>query len=53
VTDITEDSVVVDANHPSAGERLWFKCTVNEVRAATDEEIEHGHVHGDSGLHTH
>jgi FKBP-type peptidyl-prolyl cis-trans isomerase SlyD len=53
VTDITKDAVVVDANHPYAGERLWFKCSVKEVRRASDEEIEHGHVHGDSGLHTH
>ena len=34
------DSVVVDANHPFAGERLWFKCAVKEVRAATGDEIE-------------
>lgn len=53
VTDVTGDAVVVDANHPYAGERLWFKCSVKEVRPATDEEVEHGHVHGDSGLHTH
>ena len=53
VTDITKDSVVVDANHPYAGERLWFKCSVKDVRLASDEEIEHGHVHGDSGLHAH
>ncbi|HET9653481.1 MAG TPA: peptidylprolyl isomerase [Usitatibacter sp.] len=53
VTDITGDSVVVDANHPYAGERLWFKCAVKGVRAATQEEVQHGHVHGDSGLHTH
>jgi len=53
VTDITKESVVVDANHPYAGERLWFQCTVSDVRRATDEEIEHGHVHGNSGLHTH
>ena len=53
VTDITEEAVVVDANHPYAGERLWFKCSVKDVRRATDEEVEHGHVHGDSGVHTH
>lgn len=53
VTDISDDSVVVDANHPYAGERLWFKCSVQEVRPATEDEVEHGHVHGDSGLHTH
>jgi FKBP-type peptidyl-prolyl cis-trans isomerase SlyD len=53
VTDITEEAVVVDANHPYAGERLWFKCSVKDVRRATNEEVEHGHVHGDSGVHTH
>jgi FKBP-type peptidyl-prolyl cis-trans isomerase SlyD len=51
VTDITGDSVVVDANHPYAGERLWFRCTVRGVRAATQEEMKHGHVHGDLGVH--
>ncbi len=53
ITDITPESVVVDGNHPLAGERLWFKCTVSEVRAATPEELKHGHVHGDLGVHTH
>jgi FKBP-type peptidyl-prolyl cis-trans isomerase SlyD len=53
VTDITKEAVVVDANHPLAGERLWFKCSVDEVRAATDEELAHGHAHGDHGLSTH
>jgi FKBP-type peptidyl-prolyl cis-trans isomerase SlyD len=52
ITDITDDAVVVDANHPLAGERLWFKCAVSELRAATPEELEHGHVHGDFGVHT-
>ena len=47
VTDIAADKVVVDGNHPLAGERLWFKGTVAEVREATDEEIEHGHAHGE------
>ena len=53
VTDVTPDSVVVDGNHPLAGERLWFRAKVSEVRAATHEELQHGHVHGDDGLHTH
>jgi FKBP-type peptidyl-prolyl cis-trans isomerase SlyD len=53
ITDITPESVVVDGNHPLAGERLWFKGTVSEVRAATAEELEHGHVHGELGMHTH
>jgi len=42
---------VVDGNHPLAGERLWFRCKVSGVRAATAEELRHGHVHGDLGVH--
>jgi len=53
VTDVTPEGVVVDGNHPLAGERLWFRARVSEVRAATDEELEHGHSHGDDGIHTH
>ena len=53
VTDITGDAVVVDGNHPLAGERLWFRCSVKDVRAATAEELSHGHPHGDSGVHAH
>jgi FKBP-type peptidyl-prolyl cis-trans isomerase SlyD len=53
VTDVTPDTVVVDGNHPLAGERLWFRGKVSEVRAASREELQHGHVHGDHGVHTH
>jgi FKBP-type peptidyl-prolyl cis-trans isomerase SlyD len=53
VTDITPEKVVVDGNHPLAGERLWFKCTVKDIRPATEEELAHGHVHGDMGLEAH
>jgi FKBP-type peptidyl-prolyl cis-trans isomerase SlyD len=53
ITDITPENVVVDGNHPLAGERLWFKCAVTDVRAATAEELTHGHVHGDHGVHAH
>ena len=53
ITDITDDAVVVDANHPLAGERLWFRCAVSDIRPATPEELKHGHVHGDFGVHTH
>lgn len=52
ITDIAEGKVVVDGNHPLAGIALVFSCTVNGVRAATDEEIAHGHVHG-AGGHLH
>lgn len=51
VTDIAEDKVVVDGNHPLAGQTLEFSCTVASVRAATVEEITHGHVHGPHGHH--
>ena len=53
VTDIAEDKVVVDGNHPLAGQTLQFACTVTAVRAATEEELEHGHVHGEGGHHHH
>jgi FKBP-type peptidyl-prolyl cis-trans isomerase SlyD len=51
VTDVEGDEVVVDGNHPLAGRALNFKCTVLDVRAATEEELEHGHVHGEHGHH--
>jgi FKBP-type peptidyl-prolyl cis-trans isomerase SlyD len=47
VTDIADDKVVLDGNHPLAGMALRFALHVTEVRAATDEEIAHEHVHGD------
>lgn len=52
VTDVTEDTVVVDGNHPLAGRTLQFSCTITDVRPATEEEIAHGHVHGPHG-HAH
>ena len=52
VTDIIEDKVMLDGNHPLAGLALVFSCTVSDVRAASSEELEHGHVHG-SGGHVH
>lgn len=45
----TEDSVTVDGNHPLAGVSLNFDVEILEVRDATTEEIEHGHVHGPGG----
>jgi FKBP-type peptidyl-prolyl cis-trans isomerase SlyD len=43
--------VLLDGNHPLAGQALRFTCKVNEVRAATAEEITHRHVHGGHGHH--
>lgn len=51
VTDVADGKVVVDGNHPWAGERVLFKCTVTGIRPATKEEINHGHVHGAGGHH--
>ena len=51
VTEIADGKVVVDGNHPLAGRTLEFSCTVTSVRAATSEEITHGHVHGAHGHH--
>lgn len=51
VTDIAEDKVVLDGNHPLAGIALRFSLTVESVREASDEEIAHGHVHGAHGHH--
>ena len=53
VTVIEGDEVTVDGNHPLAGETLHFEVEVVEVRAATAEEISHGHVHGAGGHHHH
>jgi FKBP-type peptidyl-prolyl cis-trans isomerase SlyD len=51
VTDIAEDKVVVDGNHPLAGQTLHFECTVKGVRLASADELTHGHVHGEHGHH--
>jgi FKBP-type peptidyl-prolyl cis-trans isomerase SlyD len=52
VTEIVDDKVMLDGNHPLAGLALVFSCSVSDVRAASDEELAHGHVHGD-GDHAH
>ncbi len=49
VVEIKEDAVVIDGNHALAGVDLNFSVTVIDVREATEEEIAHGHVHGEHG----
>jgi FKBP-type peptidyl-prolyl cis-trans isomerase SlyD len=53
VTQIVGDMVTIDGNHPLAGQNLNFEVEVAEVRAATEEELAHGHVHGPGGHHDH
>lgn len=49
VTDIAEDKVVVDGNHPYAGQAVHFQCAVADVRVATADEVTHRHAHGAHG----
>ena len=49
VLDILEEAVQMDFNHPMAGNDLFFKGQVTEVRTATEEELNHGHVHQAGG----
>lgn len=51
VLDVSPQGVRVDFNHPLAGETLEFDVTVREVRDATHEELDHGHVHGPNDHH--
>lgn len=51
ITAVADDKVTVDGNHPLAGMVLTFKVKVTEVREATAQEIEHGHVHAGGADH--
>jgi len=51
VTEIENDDITVNFNHPLAGKDLDFDVELFDVRDATPEEISHGHVHGPGGHH--
>lgn len=53
VTAVNGDTVVLDANHPLAGQKLIFDVEIATVREATAEELAHGHAHGADGHHAH
>jgi FKBP-type peptidyl-prolyl cis-trans isomerase SlyD len=53
VTEVDDDSVTLDGNHPLAGQTLHFDVEIAEIRQATEEELAHGHVHGPGGHHHH
>jgi FKBP-type peptidyl-prolyl cis-trans isomerase SlyD len=47
IKEVTDDGMLLDFNHPLSGQRLHFDVTVEELRAATSEEVAHGHAHSD------
>ncbi|MBI6550162.1 peptidylprolyl isomerase [Xenorhabdus lircayensis] len=53
ITAIEGDEVVVDANHMLAGQNLKFNVEIVAIREATEEELAHGHVHGQGGCGDH
>jgi FKBP-type peptidyl-prolyl cis-trans isomerase SlyD len=53
VTAVASDSVTLDANHPLAGQKLIFDIEIANIRAATADEVAHGHAHGADGHHHH
>ncbi len=48
---VEEDNVIMDFNHPLAGESLYFTGSILNVRDASEDELSHGHVHGAGGHH--
>jgi FKBP-type peptidyl-prolyl cis-trans isomerase SlyD len=52
ILSLADDTVTLDFNHPLAGHNLHFTGTVIEVREASEEELAHGHAHGE-GMHDH
>lgn len=51
VTAVSDDIITIDANHPLAGKQLTFDVEITEVREGSEEEIAHGHIHGEGGVH--
>jgi FKBP-type peptidyl-prolyl cis-trans isomerase SlyD len=49
VMEVKDDVIVVDGNHPLAGQPLHFSVEVLAIREATEEELAHGHVHAAGG----
>jgi FKBP-type peptidyl-prolyl cis-trans isomerase SlyD len=53
ITEVRDEDVTIDFNHPLAGKNLNFNVELLDVRDATQEELSHGHVHGPDGHHHH
>ncbi|WP_025761592.1 FKBP-type peptidyl-prolyl cis-trans isomerase [Dyadobacter tibetensis] len=50
IVELKDDVVVMNFNHPLAGKDMHFQGKVLSIRAATESELEHGHVHGEGGV---
>ncbi|WCL50051.1 FKBP-type peptidyl-prolyl cis-trans isomerase [Leptospira sp. GIMC2001] len=53
VQEVVGDDVIMNGNHPLAGETLKFDVEIHTIREASAEEMEHGHSHGPGGHHHH
>ncbi|WP_395340950.1 FKBP-type peptidyl-prolyl cis-trans isomerase [Ningiella sp. W23] len=54
IVDKDDEHITVDGNHPLSGQTLLFDVSIEDVRDATKDEIDHGHVHGPDGCgHSH
>jgi FKBP-type peptidyl-prolyl cis-trans isomerase SlyD len=53
ITSLTDEMVTADFNHALAGQSLKFSVEVVELRAASEDELSHGHAHGPDGHHDH
>ena len=51
IEEIKDDVIIINANHPLAGQTLHFNVSIESVREATADELEHGHVHSASCSH--
>ncbi|MDH5649274.1 MAG: peptidylprolyl isomerase [Gammaproteobacteria bacterium] len=51
VREVSDEGVTIDGNHPLAGKVLYFDIEITEVREATPEELDHGHVHHEGHSH--
>lgn len=49
IKEVNGDEITLDGNHELAGETLHFDVEIKDVRPASEEELEHGHVHGPDG----
>jgi FKBP-type peptidyl-prolyl cis-trans isomerase SlyD len=51
IIEVADEFVKMDFNHPLVDKEMFFKGTIISVREATQSELDHGHVHGDGGVH--